>query len=159
MRLVFTLMGATTLALFYSYNGYGQDLKLSPPEACCSSVIVADLEQSKSWYTTVLGFELDTQFNNKERGIAIANMKHGKLRLELIKIANSLDRDSLNKGSAQLRGLFKFGMRIADFDDWIRHLSSFLPDILAQVVTDPITQKRMVVLKDPDGNRLQLFEE
>lgn len=150
------------LILFFyvlTQNSFGQDLALPPLEACCGSIIVSDLGESKSWYTSVLGFELDTEFTNKERGIAIANLRSGKVRLELIAIANSLNRDSLIAGSAQLHGLFKFGMQVEKFDQWIGHLRSSVPDISSDIVTDPITQKRMVVIRDPDGNRLQLFEE
>lgn len=159
MRLIQNFIIALILAFGFAQNTYGQEISLSSPEACCSAIIVRDLEQSKSWYTSVLGFVLDTEFVNEERGIAIANLKHGKMRLELIEIANSLGRDSLRTGATQIQGLFKFGMRIAEFDQWMGYLNSSIPDIASQVVTDPITQKRMVVIKDPDGNRLQLFEE
>lgn len=136
-----------------------QGVELSTPEACCSAIIVEDLEKATNWYAKALRFESVSQFNNAERGIAITNMKSGGIRLELIQIGTSMDPDSLNLGSARLQGFFKFGIRVTDFDSWMSHLSPIIPGIENQVVSDPVSKKRMVVIRDPEGNRIQIFED
>ena len=138
---------------------HSQQPELPAPEACCSAIIVGDLESASKWYAEALNFKAVSQFNNADRGIAIANMQQGTMRLELIEIANATKPDSMNSKNNRLQGLFKFGIRVKEFDPWIDHLNSYVPNIMSQVVTDPVTKKRMVVIRDPEGNRLQIFEE
>ena len=138
---------------------YAQEKALPDAEACCSSIIVSDLERSLMWYRDALGFDIGLEFKNEDRGITIANMQQGRTRLELIQISNSVYPDSLSKGSKVLQGHFKFGLRLRNFDAWMEHLKEFDPGIPSRLVEDPISLKRMVVIRDPDGNRIQLFEE
>ena len=56
-------------------------------------------------------------------------------------------------------GFFKFGMKIPDFDQWISHLTDAKAEMHGEVVIDPVSEKRMLIIKDPDGNRIQLFEK
>lgn len=139
--------------------GIAQEKKLPPLQACCSAIIVNDLETSREWYSSILGFELTNDFKSEERGISIANLSQGSTRLELIEIVGSVPPDSLSKGTSRLQGIFKFGMRTGDFDVWAAHLIESDPSLQDQIVTDPVTRKRMLVIRDPDGNRIQLFEE
>ena len=149
------------LLLFIAPGHYviSQEDKNLSAKACCSAVIVEDLREAIKWYTEALNFKTVTEFRNEDRGIAIANLKLGSTRLELIEIANSLSPDSLKTKPDPVQGLFKFGLTVSAFDTWLEHLSSFVPDIKTQVVKDPLNGKRMVVIRDPDGNRIQIFED
>lgn len=139
--------------------GFSQNNGLPPLQACCGSIIVNDLEKSVLWYTETLGFAMGAEFSDDERGIRIINLKQGKTRLELIETVSSIHPDSLETNSPLLQGHFKFGLRMNGFNSWMDHLKNYDPDIESRIVTDPATEKRMVVIRDPDGNRIQLFEE
>ena len=153
-------IGLSFLFLFGSIQTIiAQEQILPPLQACCSAIIVNDLDTSREWYSSILGFELANNFKNEEKGISIANLSHGTTQLELIEIAGSMAPDSLLKGTTRLQGIFKFGMRIEDFDLWATYLIESDPSLKEQIVTNPVTRKRMLVMRDPDGNRIQLFEE
>lgn len=134
---------------------------LTPPEGGYAAFIVSQMDQSKSWYQEVLGFREINHIVNEERGFEIANLKHGEIGLELIQIKGSVSKDSLMTARPKpisLQGIFKFGMYIDGFDEWMLHLRPFITDLENQIVKDPITDMRMLVIRDPDGNRIQLFE-
>ncbi len=145
-----------------SLVGYSQEIKLSPPEASFSALIVTDMKTSAQWYQEVLGFHILNETENAERGFSIKNLKHGEVHLELIEIRGTISPSALledqPKGS-RLAGFFKFGMKVSGFDAWMSHLQSKEANFHGDVVTDPVSEKRMVIVKDPDGNRIQLFEK
>lgn len=59
----------------------------------------------------------------------------------------------------RLQGFFKFGLQVAQFDDWMTHLEKAGVTFHGRVVNDPVSGKRTVLIKDPDGNRIQFFEQ
>ncbi len=82
--------------------------------------------------------------------------------IELIEIKFSLDPskiiESKPKGT-RVQGFFNFGFKVKEFDEWISHLEESNTLFQGEVVADPVSNKRMVIVLDPDGNRIQLFEE
>jgi len=147
------------LTILISHTVKAQNL--TPPEGGYAAFIISHMDQSKSWYQEVLGFQEINHIVNEERGFEIANLKHGDIGLELIQIKGSISKDSLmavHTKPLPLQGIFKFGLYISEFDEWILQLQPFIKELENQIVRDPITGKRMVVIRDPDGNRIQLFE-
>jgi hypothetical protein len=59
----------------------------------------------------------------------------------------------------KIDGFFKFGFLVSEFEKWVTHLEQCKVEFYGTVVADPISKKRMVLIKDPDGNRIQLFEK
>lgn len=45
------------------------------------------------------------------------------------------------------------------FDQWVASLQKSGVEFHGKVVGDPLTKQKMVIIKDPDGNRIQLFSE
>ena len=45
-----------------------------------------------------------------------------------------------------------------DFDTWVARLKATGVEFQGDVVIDKTSGKKMLVVKDPDGNRIQLFE-
>ncbi len=150
------------ILLAISFVGMSQVENLVPPEASFSAIIVTDMEVSSSWYQEVLGFEILNETQNMERGFQQKNLKHGSVHIELIEIKGTLTPETLlenqPKGS-RISGFFKFGMKVPGFDAWMMHLQKKEANIHGNVVTDPVSGMRMVIVKDPDGNRIQLFEK
>ena len=56
-------------------------------------------------------------------------------------------------------GFFKIGFLVDEFDAWVNRLREAEVEIHGRVVTDKNLGKRMLIIKDPDGNRIQLFEK
>lgn len=158
MRTFFTL----TVLLFTSLSAYTQIDSLPRLEAYFSAVIVEDIDRSLDWYTSKLGFEVLNHTALPDRGFEQANLSNGSVLLELIKLDGSVsDKELLTSypPKTKLQGFFKFGFAVAEFDRWINHLKDSEVTFQGNVVTDALSGKRMVIINDPDDNRIQLFEE
>lgn len=126
-----------------------------------SAIIVEDFDKSLNWYTDVLNFEVVSSNEIPERGLKQANLRYEHMKLEIIALESSVHPDSLIPGDERpglIQGLFKTGFSIPDFDDRVSDWEG--RGILSsnQVVQDPVTNKQMIILRDPDGNRIQIFE-
>lgn len=147
--------------LLTTIHSFAQGVDLPEPKASFSAIIVQDINSSIEWYSIMLGFEVIDQAENAERGFAQANLKHGEVMLELIQLNTSITPEELLKDQdrrTKITGFFKFGLTVSDFDNWIRHLENKTAEISGSVVKNPATGKKMVIVLDPDGNRIQLFE-
>ena len=126
------------------------------------ALIVQDIDSSIHWYTSILDFELKDSTHHSGRGIKQANLLGEGGKLELIEISSSVSPSALmerNAENGRLQGVFKIGFTVMNFDAWQQKIEDYAVDINGQVVQDPVTQKRMMVILDPDGNRVQLFEK
>ncbi len=147
---------------FLSIASYAQEDGLSDPEAYFSAMIVSDIEKSITWYVDVIGFEVLNKKEFPDAGFKQANLKRGNVLVELIEMdkAVSVEKAIPNyNGKTRIRGLFKIGFLISDFDEWIDHLTAKKAQFHGSVVTNAESGKRMVIFKDPDGNRIQFFEK
>lgn len=143
------------------YTAYGQADELAGPSPYFSALIVKDMDASISWYMEMLGYEVVDQKNLKEMKFRQANLKRGASALELIELGSAIDPADVVDGynaKTKLHGIFKIGFTVVDFDQWLAYLQSANAEFHGDVVADPVTGNRMVIVKDPDGNRIQLFE-
>ena len=124
-----------------------------------AAFIVKDIDASISWYTNNFGFELVNETNLEERGIKQANLKLDNTKIELIESKSSIDQTENNTKKRLVQGIFKVGFAISNFDDWKNHLINKQLITENDVAENPIDQKFMLIIKDPDGNRIQLFEK
>ena len=135
---------------------------LPKPEAHFSAIIVTNIETSINWYATSFGFKVLNKVTSNERGFKQANLKCGTTLIELIELKTSLSPTELLKKhpkKTRIDGFFKFGFLVSEFEKWMIHLKQIKVDFHGTVVIDPISKKKMVLVKDPDGNRIQLFEK
>lgn len=126
-----------------------------------TALLVDDLDASLDWYRTVLGFDVVSRTDSEERGFSQANLIRGDERLELVTLMNIKSLSELLGRPADdvlLNGIFKFGFAVDDFDRWAMHFRKQNVAFRGEVVEDPQSGKRMVVLLDPGGNRVQIFE-
>lgn len=126
------------------------------------AIIVSDMDSSSRWYKDLLNFQEVGRIENADIGLVQVNLIRGEARIELIEIQSAIDHNQIlgtaGKGK-RLTGLFKVGFSVKNFDGCIEHLNSNEIEVADDIVTDPLTGGRMVVIRDPDGNRIQLFEE
>lgn len=134
----------------------------SKPNPYFNAIIVGDIDKSVDWYKMTLGFEEVNRAENKERGVVQVNMVVGSALIELIELKQNViyPNDILveQPPKTKMAGLFKFGFSVKDFDDWVMHFVNSKTEIYGSVVQDN-SGKKMVIILDPDGNRVQVFEE
>ena len=141
--------------LAFSFAVIGQ------PSGYFTAVIVNDIDASIEWYSNVLLLEVVNNNHYPDRGFKQANLQNKNTLIELIEFENSLKPSDLLKDyppRTRVDGLFKTGFIVPDFDKHIESLKANGIDV-GNIVADRIREKRMVILRDPDGNRIQLFEE
>ncbi|WP_420319063.1 VOC family protein [Ekhidna sp.] len=124
-----------------------------------SAIIVEDLESSVSWYSDNLGFKLINETDlYQDRGFKQANLSNSTTSLELIQLKNAINPNELIEPKQRLRGFFKIGYFVSDFDSLVKSLQQSEVEFHGSVVKDA-NGKKMLIIKDPDGNKIQLFEE
>lgn len=158
MKQVFILLYLFLVPLI----NFGQEKSLPNPEAYFSAIIVNDIETSIVWYSSNFGFKVLNKIDSEERGFKQANLKCGNMLIELIELDSSLSPTSLLENypkKTKIDGFFKFGFLVSEFDNWIENLKQSNVVFSGTVVTDDLTGKKMIILLDPDGNRIQLFEK
>ncbi|MDW3195214.1 MAG: VOC family protein [Cytophagales bacterium] len=135
----------------------------SPPDltAYFSAILVEDIQVSKQWYTEILGFDvvLESQI---AKGFTILNLKRGNSALELIQLPGALSPAEAIESyhsKTRIKGFFKVGFKVNDLEAWVEFLQKNEVQFNGGVVEDPVSGNPMVIILDPDGNRIQLFEE
>ena len=131
------------------------------PQLSFVALMVTEIDTAISWYMENLGFTLLNRVDNQQRGFSQANLKKGGIMLELIETQTTLSQKALLTDypvRTRIAGIFKVGFTVTDFDGWIQHLTSAQVNFRGDVVVDQESGKRMVIILDPDGNRIQLFE-
>ena len=156
------------MKIYYAFLLIGLPLFISAqtdkaPELTASffAIIVEDMDTSLRWYQEKLGFRMLNETHLPERSLRQANLQKGHIHLELIELASALKPAEAIEGfssKSKITGFFKVGFRVPDFDAWLRHLDEVKIDWQGKVVRDPQSRKRMLIINDPDGNRLQFFE-
>ncbi|MEP5612736.1 MAG: VOC family protein [Cyclobacteriaceae bacterium] len=148
--------------LILHVSGHSQASSLPAPKPYFSAIIVSDIAISIEWYTKNFGLEIVNQVENSERGFKQANLKRGSTWLELLELNNARSQSDLLANlpaKTKVEGYFKFGFTVSEFDEWIKFLTAVEVNLYGSVVEDPNSGKRMIIVLDPDGNRIQLFEE
>lgn len=82
--------------------------------------------------------------------------------IELIELKSSLSPKSLLENhpkKTKIDGFFKFGFLVSEFEKWVDALKKSKVEFYGDIVIDNLTGKRMLLVKDPDGNRIQIFEK
>ncbi|MFT7234233.1 MAG: catechol-2,3-dioxygenase [Cyclobacteriaceae bacterium] len=131
-------------------------------EAYFSAVIVSDIGISNNWYSNVLGFTVVSMVESKERGFKQSNLKKEAILIELIELDNAVSSKEVvpnYTNKTRIIGFFKTGFLVSDFSKWIKHLATEKVDFYGDIITDDKTGKKMMIITDPDGNRIQIFEK
>jgi uncharacterized glyoxalase superfamily protein PhnB len=117
--------------------------------ALSASLTVNDLEKSLSWYTGVMGFEVDTRHERDGKLLAVA-MKAGNVRL-------LINQDDGAKGWDRAKGE-GFSLMITT-DDNIDDVAKRIRESGGVLDTEPADMpwgKRIFRLRDPNGFRLTI---
>lgn len=146
------------LIILYNLPSKAQSQHLEP---MFYAIVTTNIDVMSDWYTDVMGFDVVNQQRVPARGIRQYNMQLSNIRLELIQTPAVLEVDSLLNGTGKykyLKGLFKIGFEVDNIDRFYRNFQEQGITISGELVTDPISKRKMFVVLDPDDNRIQFFE-
>ena len=125
------------------------------------ALVVSDIDASIEWYSRTLEFDVVNTNIAEEMQFRHANLKYGNVLLELIELGSSLDPAEAIEGftpKTYLQGLFKVGFAVSDLETRVAGWKEAGIAMKGDIVRDPVTKRQMIILLDPDGNRIQLFE-
>ena len=109
-----------------------------------STIIVKDMEESINFYTEVMGFGIDSQYNLGPAGSITLLRGEGETMIEIIQNP----RDEV--------GLFSIGMDVDDLDTTVKELKSKGAKVTMEPVK--ITVGNLAFIEDPNGVRIALIE-
>lgn len=114
------------------------------------AVIVSDIEASQQWYESTLGLKPTSTLSEDGRYI-IVNLQKPGLFVELLELQSAHERPE-----HRFEGAFKVGILVSDLEKFV----ASLPDSVTkpEVINDQTNKLRLVQLRDPDGNIVQVME-
>jgi catechol 2,3-dioxygenase-like lactoylglutathione lyase family enzyme len=121
----------------------------TPDQYASVRYLVTDVQTAIDFYTTHLGFELNTS-----AGSAFADVVRGPLRLLLSGPASSGARATPD--DAATAGRNRIHLVVDDLDAEIARLRGAGLPFRSEVVSGP--GGRQILLADPDGNLVELFQ-
>ncbi|QXV64764.1 VOC family protein [Mucilaginibacter sp. 21P] len=118
------------------------------------AIICSDYEQSKRFYTEILGFTvLQEVYREERRSYKLDLEVNGLYQIELFSFPGPPPRPS----RPEALGLRHLAFEVNNLEEAIFHLNEY------RVITEPIrrdetTGKRFTFFNDPDGLPLELYE-
>lgn len=125
------------------------------------AVSVSDLEAATAWYRDMLGLVAVREVTSADGAMTARVLRAGPVVVELIHHrSNRAVTDVLDTGAHrfQLQGIVKAGLFVADIEALYEHLESRDVAMDARIGSDPELRLRSFVFRDPDGNRIQVFQ-
>lgn len=128
-----------------------------PPQFFALSV--ADIDVMASWYETMLGLERGEMNGPADGTIRQTTLANGRLFVELVQHHEAKDRSSYGiERSYLVHGIFKVGFFVQDIDRAVAELETKGASFRGGIIDLPEQGIRMILVEDPEGNIVQLFE-
>jgi glyoxylase I family protein len=118
------------------------------------AILTDRYEESKSFYTEVLGFNIINETYRKERNSHKLDLAiNGQYAIELFSFPDYKERNSFPES----KGLRHLAFAVDDVEKWILFLRSKNVQV-QDVRIDEITNKRFTFFYDPNDQPLELYE-
>ena len=118
------------------------------------AILTDRYEESKAFYTGILGFEVINENYRKERDSYKCDLAiKGQYCIELFSFPEYKERNSFPES----KGLRHLAFAVDSVAEWITFLRSKNIDV-QDVRTDEITLKKFTFFYDPNGQPLELYE-
>jgi catechol 2,3-dioxygenase-like lactoylglutathione lyase family enzyme len=142
-------------------RGVGANQQPRPPfKAVVGSFFalsVPDVDATTDWYSEKLGLKVLKNFRTTD-GIGVAILDGGGLTLELIQNQNASAVTAAARENPTLKhGIFKVGIVIEDFDETVAELKKRGVEIPFGPFPATPDQKANAMIRDNDGNLIQLL--
>ncbi len=119
------------------------------------AILTDRYEESKRFYTEILGFNIINETYRKERDSYKLDLAiNGMYCIELFSFPEYKERNSFPES----KGLRHLAFAVDDVERWIELLRSKNVDV-QDVRIDEITGKKFTFFYDPNGQPLELYEE
>ena len=118
------------------------------------AILTDRYEESKKFYTEILGFTITQEVYRKERDSYKLDLAiNGIYSIELFSFPDYKERASF----PEAKGLRHLAFAVDDVNEWIQYLRSKKVDV-QDIRTDEITKKKFTFFYDPNGQPLELYE-
>ncbi len=118
------------------------------------AILTDRYEESKLFYTEILGFTIINETYRKERDSYKLDLAiNGTYCIELFSFPKYKERNSFPES----KGLRHLAFAVDSVEDWVEFLRSKNVDV-QDVRIDEITQKKFTFFYDPNGQPLELYE-
>ena len=118
------------------------------------AILTGKYEESKKFYTEILGFTITQEVYRKERDSYKLDLAiNGTYSIELFSFPDYKERASF----PEAKGLRHLAFAVDDVNEWIQYLRSKKVDV-QDIRTDEITKKKFTFFYDPNGQPLELYE-
>jgi len=118
------------------------------------AILTDRYEESKIFYTDILGFTIINETYRKERESYKLDLAiNGIYSIELFSFPEYKERNSFPES----KGLRHLAFEVDNVGEWIEFLRSKNVDV-QDVRIDEITQKKFTFFNDPNGQPLELYE-
>ncbi len=134
-------------------EGVGAALPFAITGAVFVAVQVRDLEATGEWYRSTFDLVEVSRLTADDGSYEILILDGNNITVELLRL-----RDSAEPPVTPF-GLFKVGFHVADIDAAHRRVTATVASTDAEIVVDEALGVRSFVFRDPEGNRLQAFQE
>lgn len=119
------------------------------------AILTDRYEESKKFYTEILGFMIINETHRKERDSYKVDLAiGGTYCIELFSFPEYKERNSFPES----KGLRHLAFAVDDVAGWIDFLRSKNVDV-QDIRIDEITNKRFTFFYDPNGQPLELYED
>ncbi len=109
-----------------------------------TTLIVKDMDESIKFYTNVMGFKIDSQYDLGPAGAITLLKGEGETMVEIIK-------NPVNEP-----GLFSMGMDVEDLETTLKELKAKGAKVTMEPT--PITVGTLAFIEDPNGIRIALIQ-
>ena len=118
------------------------------------AILTGDYEQSKLFYTQVLGFEILAETYREERKSYKLDLAiNGQYQIELFSFPDYKERASF----PEQKGLRHLAFAVEDIEEQVAELVTKGADVQG-IRTDELTGKKFCFFYDPNGQPLELYE-
>ena len=118
------------------------------------AILTGDYEQSKLFYTQVLGFEILAETYREERKSYKLDLAiNGQYQIELFSFPDYKERASF----PEQKGLRHLAFAVEDIEEQVAELVAKGADVQG-IRTDELTGKKFCFFYDPNGQPLELYE-
>ena len=118
------------------------------------AILTGDYDQSKLFYTQVLGFEILAETYREERKSYKLDLAiNGQYQIELFSFPDYKERASF----PEQKGLRHLAFAVEDIEEQVAELVTKGADVQG-IRTDELTGKKFCFFYDPNGQPLELYE-
>lgn len=119
------------------------------------AIICKDYQNSKNFYTEVLGLTIKNEVYRKERDSYKLDLEvNGQYQIELFSFPNPPERPSFPEAA----GLRHLAFEVESIEEAVKELQSKGIEV-EPIRVDEFTEKKFTFFSDPDGLPIELYEK